>query len=110
MKIRTKQTRETDVEIPVPSFYKDGKCSESISDIIAILDQNTIIKVYESERRTCVQNMDLYLGESDIVYASLNWTPITEADFMLAHNSALHSMSLTPELTTVTNNENDSFK
>ena len=109
MKFTTTQTAKTEIEIPIPSFYRDTLCSESITDLIGILDENTIIKVFESTRRTCVQNMDIYLGESDIVSAHIHWQPITEDVFLYHHSRALHSMSLTPELTTVTNNKNDSF-
>lgn len=100
MKFTTTQTAKTEIEIPVPSFYKDGNCSESITDLIGILDENTIIKVYESTRRTCVQNMDLYLGESDIVYAHIHWTPIAKDVFLYHHSRALHSMLLMQELMT----------
>ena len=109
MKFTTTQTAKTEIEIPVPSYYRDNLCSESTTDLIGILDEKTIIKVYESARRTCVQNMDIYLGESDIVYSSIHWQPITEELFLYHHSRALHSMSLTPTLTTITDNKNDAF-
>jgi hypothetical protein len=98
MKIETTKTEKQIIEIPVPSFYKDADCSETISDLMGILDEKTIVKVYESQRRTCVQNFDTSLDSNDIAQAYLNWKPITEDEFFIAYNRALHSLSLTPEL------------
>ena len=98
MKIETTKTEKQIIEIPVPSFYKDGNCSETISDLLGVLDEKTIVRVFESQRRTSVTNFDTSLDTGDIVDAYLKWTPITEDQFFTAYNRALHSLSLTPEL------------
>jgi len=98
MKIKTKQTSETIIELVIPAFYKDVQCSESINNMRAILDEKTAVDVWESEGRTCVSNGDVGLYSNNIVDAQLSWKPITEDEFMTAYNRALHSMSLTPEL------------
>ena len=98
MKIETTQTTKQVIDIPVPSFYRDKNCHDSITDLIGILDENTVVKVWESDKRTALINGDLDSLESDIVRAFLNWEPITEEKFFYHHNRALHSLSLTPEL------------
>jgi len=98
MKFSTTQTAKTEIEIPVPSFYKDKGLHESLIDLIGILDEKTIVKVFESDRRTMVSNWDISLDNGDVVLAHLNWHPITEEEFMYHYNRALHSLSLTPEL------------
>jgi len=98
MKFTTTQTAKTEIEIPVPSFYKDHKCSESITDLIGILDEKTIVHIFETEKRTMVSNFDVSLDNGDIVNAFHNWKPITEEEFMYHYNRAVHSLSLTPEL------------
>jgi hypothetical protein len=98
MKIETTQTNKQEIEIPVPSFYKDAGCSETINHMRGIIDNKTVADVWESPQRTNVSNGDTNLYSSEIVEAFLKWKPVTELEFMTAYNRALHSMSLTPEL------------
>lgn len=98
MKFETTTTEKREIEIPVPSFYKDSQCSESINDMIGIIDESTIVRVWESEKRTAVENYDVNLNSNEIVRAFHNYKPITEEQFLTAYNRALNSMSLTPEL------------
>jgi len=102
MKFRTTQTKETEIEIPIPSFWKDANCHESIRDYRAILDEKTYCHVWESERRTMIENSDIDLMDSNIIEAHLKWQPVPEDEFMYHYNRALHSLSLNPEL--ITNN------
>jgi hypothetical protein len=98
IKVETTQSQKQTIEIPVPSFYKDTSCTESINDMLGLIDKDTFVRVWESQRRTFVENSDIALSESNLVTAFNSWTPITEEEFLTAYDRALKSMSLTPEL------------
>jgi hypothetical protein len=98
IKVETTQSQKQTIEIPVPSFYKDMGCHQTINDMIGIIDKHTVVKVWESERRTAVENSDIEIKDSDLVIAFNSWKPITEEEFLTAYDRALKSMSLTPEL------------
>lgn len=98
MKFETTQTEKKVIEIPVPSFFRDTICSDKITDMIGLIDSDTVVRVFESERRTSVQNYDSTISGDDLVHAFQKWQPVTEDEFLAVYNRALHSMSLTPEL------------
>lgn len=99
MKIETTTTVKAEIELPIPSFWKDTYASATISDIVGFLDEKTVCRVWESERRTSVENSNL----EDFTYPKISeimekWQSVSEEEFLQAYNRALHSMSLTPEL------------
>jgi hypothetical protein len=97
MKIETYQKKKSEVEIPIPSFYQNP--SSIGTQMIAVLNENTVCSVYQCEARTSVENdsMTDYLKES-LVSAFLNWKQIEEIDFLHTYEMALASMRLTPQL------------
>lgn len=99
MKIETTTTVKHEVELNVPSFWRDEKYLKyGINDVIGLLDEKTVCRVYESQLSIRVSNQDAKDCHSEIVKAFHEWQPITEEEFLQAYNRALHSMSLTPEL------------
>lgn len=99
MKFKTTQVKETELDIPIPSFYQDKRYLPKINEMIGILDENTICQVWESEHRTLVENSDKETGATnEIVKAFLNWDKITEEEFLTAYDRAITSMLLTPQI------------
>ncbi len=99
MKLKTTVQKENEVDIKVPSFWKEpNPHGLSMNAMIAILNEKTICKISESEDLTQVANMELWLAKNDIINASLNWEEITEQEFLAMYERALTSMSLTPQL------------
>ena len=96
MKLKTKQTTETTIEIPVPSFYRSVRTH--ITEHLGIIDENNVLMVNESEWRTSAANTQPVICERDILEAVQEWETITEDEFMTAYRRALNSLSLTPEL------------
>lgn len=97
MKLTTTQTTKTDIEIPVPCFYRDDKTS--LIDIMGILDEKTFVRVWKSERRWSLTNSEVEMWQNELVNAHLNWQPITEEEFMTHYQDVYQKLSLTPKLT-----------
>jgi hypothetical protein len=108
MKIRTTEKKETEIEIPVPSYYKREEYGAT--EFWAILNKRTICNVYESESRTHVTNTEMgnSVVQDNLTKAFLNWDKVEETEFLTHYERALTSMSLTPQL--VKGNDSDDLK
>lgn len=94
MKLKTRQTTETEIEIPVPSFYK----SKSSNDYIGILDEQTIISFYIAPDFSLIKNGKPLVLDNELVSAFLNYDKIDELEFCTKHIEILESFSLEPKL------------
>lgn len=90
--IETKSTKE--VEIPVPCFLR----SKSGQDYIALIDENTVVSVYESDSLKTVSNKELWLGKSDLANAWETFNSCTEQEFLEKYDAVIESISLHPKL------------
>lgn len=99
MKFKTTQQKETELDIPIPSFYKEPDPHNlRIVQICALLDKFTFCSVWESDKRTCVENRIPDINNIELTNAFLNWERITEEEFLTIYDRAITSMSLTPQL------------
>lgn len=96
MKILTKITEEREIDIELPFFRKDPQ--SSCIKYLAVLDEKTIISLFDSDERTSL-SVDIIEREGKDVYeAYRKWTVVSEEEFLQAHETALKSLSLRPEL------------
>jgi len=101
MKITTSLTQTREIEVPVPSFYKEIIEGSSILNVLGILDEKTVVSVWVyPNNRTAIEN-----SVPDIVSHVISraitggWEKITEEEFFTQYNNAMESLSLTPKLT-----------
>jgi len=98
MKITTSLTQTREIEIPVPSFYKDT--STSILDVVGILDEKTVVRVWDNKsERIFIENGIPERMSNEISKAFNLWQMIPEEEFFTHYNNAMESLSLTPKLT-----------
>jgi hypothetical protein len=101
MKIKTKIIEEREANIELPIFRKEfGFGSTSY---IAIIEESHVISIYDNKEsgHTTVTVAPFWIKESDVFTALTNWQEITEEEFLEAHETALKSLSLRPELSEV---------
>jgi len=101
MKITTSLTQTREIEVPVPSFYKEPSSYEgsSIINVVGILDENTVVNVWHlPNKRISVEN-SIPESVSHVIAKAIHWDKITEEEFFTHYNNAMESLSLTPKLT-----------
>lgn len=98
MKLKTKVTKETEVDIEIPFFRKDAE-SSGLS-YLAVIEETHVVTFYDNEQsgHTIVTTSPQWVKESDILHAYYNWKPVSEEEFLTAHENALKSLSLKPML------------
>lgn len=93
MKLLIEQTTHTEIEIEIPCFFSLG------SDMLAVLDEKTLVTVFHMGRMTIVKNCDWsdsYHNKKEIA-AAQSWPRISELEFFEAYDKALESISLQPK-------------
>ena len=98
MKIKTKIIEERETEIELPIFRKEfGFGSTSY---IAMIEETHVISIYDNKEsgHTTLTIAPFWVKESDVFTALQKWEDISEQEFLQAHESALKSLSLRPEL------------
>lgn len=103
MNITTKSTVTKDIEISVPMFKKKN---DDWQYYVAILNDKTGISITLSEETGYfnITHSPPHAMDHSIIPA-LNWEDISEEEFLEAHEKALQSLSLKPQL--VEDNPND---
>ena len=100
--IETKVSKTEQKEISIPSFFqnmrwlKDDK-SCSVYEIIAFLNESTVVKVWYRDNYTSIQNgtpAEMKVFVSDLFKEE--YQPITEAEFLDIYTEALEGASLQP--------------
>lgn len=97
MKLKTTISEEREIDIELPFFRKDPTLS-SILKLFAVLDEKTVVTVFNGCGRTAVTVDDTSGSNRDLLEAYQTWLPISEDEFLTLHKSALKSLSLTPVL------------
>lgn len=97
MKLQIIQFSQREIELPLPAFFKDN--STSITDIVAILDEDTMVMVWDYPgRRTVIENCEVKSCNDRIVKIYEKYQLATEDEFFAAFNRAYAQLSLTPKL------------
>lgn len=94
MTITLKKEVEEQIEIPVPCFF----ISKTGLELIGVLDENTVVKIYHSEGHSCISNSEMWLQKSDVEKAYNNWHTCTETQFLEKYSEVEQAMSLHPIL------------
>lgn len=97
MKLKTTISEEREIDIELPFFRKDPTLS-SILKLFAVLDEKTVVTVFNGCGRTAVTVDDTSGSNRDLLEAYQTWLPISEDEFLTIHKTALKSLSLTPIL------------
>ena len=92
MKLRTNLPVETEVNIPVPSFYKEDNA------YVGILDEQTIICFFIGMEVSIIKNGKPSILGNELISAFLTYDKIDELEFCTKHIEALQSFSLEPKL------------
>lgn len=97
MTITTTKTIEEQVKITPPIFWREPKLSEgAAASIIGVLDENTVVYIYTTDRYTSITNSEMWIRESDVTRAYNRWEQITEEEFFAAYQKAYESLNLNP--------------
>lgn len=97
IKIMISEFSQREEEIKLPAFYKDN--STSITDIVGILDENTMVRVWEYHgSRLFIENQCVNGRDKEIAEIIEKFKPATEVDFFEAFDRVYESLSLTPKL------------
>lgn len=97
MKLQISQFSKREIELPLPVFFKDN--SESIIDIVAVLDEDTMIRVWDYPgNRVFIENGNVKNYNDAIVKIYEKYQLATEEEFFTAFNRAYTQLSLTPRL------------
>jgi hypothetical protein len=92
MTIQITKTETKDIEVPVPSFWKNDTA------YTAVVDNKTAINLYADNDYTAIQHGTIEELKSFIAIAHNSFDLCTETEFMEAYNKTLKSLSLQPEL------------
>jgi hypothetical protein len=99
LKIKTQVTHkeEREVEIPIPSFWKEVTI---LPTIIGILDEHTMYEVWTCDDSSTLKSMDLKSIPAEIRLNKLSgdFVPATEEEFMSAYKDARFKTDLEPML------------
>lgn len=96
MTITKRETVERTVEITPPLFWRNPM-SDSLTEMIALIDDKTVVTVFDSSNYTKVMNTAPSYSEIETAYN--RWIPVTENDFMQALSHAVSKLSIMPVLT-----------
>lgn len=97
MKLQISQVSQREVELPLPAFFKDNK--GTITDLVGILDEDTMIQVWDYPgNRVVIENCNAKLVDARIVDFYQRYELATEEEFFAAYNRAYAQLSLTPKL------------
>lgn len=97
MKLQISQFSQKEIELPLPAFFKDN--SASITDIVAILDEDTMVRVWDYPgNRVWIENGNAKNYNDAIVKVYEKYQLATEEEFFTAFNRAYAQLSLTPKL------------
>lgn len=92
------ETREKkDIDIPVPAFFRN----KSETDYIGLLDQKTLVTIYNNGDLTIVKNQDFTNSDSakrEILDAYNHYGSCTETEFLEKYDQVIESISLHPKL------------
>lgn len=88
------ETRE--VEIPVPSFWKER--IEVFKCYRAVLDENTFFEILEFPDEIIIRTSEIKENDSRVLEAHAKFDIISEEDFFAAYNRIYESLRLTPAL------------
>jgi hypothetical protein len=93
-------TEKRDVEITVPSFWKEP--TTAYKHYRALLDTDTYCEIYVFDDSTTVKNAtpDAFMVNGEISEAHQKWDLCDEEDFLVELSKALKSMKMEPVLTT----------
>ena len=97
MKLKTTISEEREINIELPFFRKQDNLS-NILKLFAVLDEKTVVTVFNGCGRTAVTVDDTSGSNRDLLEAYQTWLPISEDEFLTLHQTALKSLSLTPVL------------
>ena len=99
MLIKIKKTTEveTEVEIPVPSFFRN----KEETWYVGLLNEKTVVEIRCDNFETTVRNYNNEMwkaGVSAVEFAYNNFHGCTETEFMNKFEEVLGSLSLRPEI------------
>lgn len=94
MKLKITKETETEVEIPVPCFFR----SKDEQNYVGFLDEKTVVTLYKSGDLTIVKNTTPQYAERDIKEAWSTYHGCTEFEFLEKYDEVIESMSLHPKL------------
>lgn len=92
--IKTTHTTDRELEISLPAFYKDT--IGNITEYIAILEPETMVKVWHSPLRTCIANETTEGQDKEISRIHKTYALGNEADFFLLFDKAMKTLFLHP--------------
>lgn len=90
--IEKKSTSTEKVFLVPPMFWK------SFSTHIGLLDDKTVVSVYISENRVCIENDAVRFMLDRITNAHDNYEKSNESEFFSAYDEAMEHLRLTPEI------------
>lgn len=97
MKLQISQFTKREIELPLPAFFKDN--SAAITDIVAILNEDTMVRVWDYPgNRTWIENGSVKNYNDVIAKFYETYQLATEEEFFAAFNRAYSQLSLTPKL------------
>ena len=99
--VSVQKTQEEELQIEVPSFWRNRATNEKIFEYIAILDEKTCCKVTMWDDYVVIKNCThTHIDLADLGRKShfCNYQPVTETEFISIYSEALEAASLTPRL------------
>lgn len=94
--IKTNYTVQSDKEIPIPSFWKAKSYSPTTKDFVAVLDVETMVKVFSSESFCFIINQSTEGKDNDIAQIDATYEEATEEEFFEEFNKAYKFLQLNP--------------
>jgi hypothetical protein len=97
MKLIVKETTQTEVELPIPVFFRNYDETE----YIGVLDENTVVTIIDQKGYTSIQNCEMWLKKNDIAKAwnsGKEWQGCREFEFLEKYDQVVEKMSLHPIL------------
>jgi hypothetical protein len=79
MLFKTTQTKETEIDIPVPSYWREISTHPTY---IAVTAKENVVEAYHTDSYSVVSKSTVAIRKDAIVNAYLNWMPITEEEFI----------------------------
>lgn len=98
MTIKTTTTKETELEIQLPIFWKYIDPIIKATEYLGVINNDLVISFYKNGSLEQLSHSGLDLRKSQISTAYHNWQQISKEEFMDAHDQILKGLALLPEL------------
>lgn len=100
MQIKFKKEIDQEIEVKLPFFRQHVAYGDNFK-VFAVLDEKTVISLFDSDDRTSIAIDIPERYKSEIKEAYFEFNEISEEHFLRVYNKALGKLSLTPQLSEI---------